>query len=587
MSISKIYKPKIKNSIQKKIIKVILITVSIAFIISSIYSYKYFFNVLKEQTVHNEEQKLLQTAYQLKNKQNEMISIARQIAIDEEIQRILKKDRNLDVFDRLVEEDYIRKQLAIYITMKPYLCSVGIIRADRKIFSSNQTERNFDFAKESWYKEFKANRVNQGFSKVHLYTVEQGTLKREVISYVMSFKDIQCGHKVIGDIIINVGFSELVKELIPDEYLLKGYGLYDRWGNRIIGYGEITPSIEEILQTIKSKETLSNGNIILTNTDLQDQWILVSEISEELLLRRLRYIKYFFIIVYLVVFCTLFLITHILIGKFMKPINLLHQAAIEVGKGNFEIHIDIKTHDEWEVLGNTFNQMVDNVQELILASINHEKVIKEIEISRLMLQINPHFIYNTLNSIVYMAQIAENEDIIRFTNAFISLLQDTLSIKENDIFVTMRQEMKNVEHYLILQKYRYPNKFDIEYSLDESILDCKVPNVLVQPIVENAIFHGLSSKLGKGTLKIILMKKQEDVIIRIEDNGVGMSEEQMKKLLEHEKSNSSKMRTIGIANVCKRIENIYGEGYGITITSKLDQGTSVKIKIPYHQYEAS
>lgn len=587
MNTLKIYKHKIKNSIKKKLIRTVLVTTGIAFVVSSVCSYKYFFNVLKEQTVYDEEQKLMQIAYQLKNRQNELISLARQIAIDEEIQKGLKKDRNADVFDRLVREEYIRKQLATYIAMTPYLYSVAIIKEDGKIFSSNQTEINFDFEKERWYKEFKAHGVSQGFSEVHLYTGEQGTSKKEVISYVMNFKEIQGEHKVIGDIIINFGFSELVQGLILDDHLLKGYRLYDRWGNTIIGYRDITPSIEEILQARKSKDTLSNGNIILTNATLHDKWILVSEISEELLIRKLRYIKYFFIFVFSLASCALFSITYVLIGKFMSPINVLHQASIEVGKGNFDIDIDIKTNDEWEVLGNTFNQMVNDVQELISTSVNHEKVIKEMEISRLMLQINPHFIYNTLNSIVYMAQIAENEDIIKFTNAFISLLQDTLSIKKNNIFVTIGQEMKNIEHYLILQKYRYPNKFDIEYNLDESILDCKIPNVLVQPIVENAVFHGLSSKLGKGTLRIVLMKEQEDVIIKIEDNGLGMSEEQIKQLLNHEESDSSKMRTIGIANVCQRIKNIYGEGYGITIKSKLGQGTSVKIKIPYHQYEVS
>ena len=278
----------------------------------------------------------------------------------------------------------------------------------------------------------------------------------------------------------------------------------------------------------------------------------------------------------------LFLFLYGYIHTITKPIEILHEAALEVGKGDLDVEVNITTSDELAVLGRTFNQMISDIKRRMEESIAYEKATKDLEIDRLMRQINPHFIYNTLNSIVYLAQIQGNKDIVKFSNAFISLLQDTLRVGADDIFTSMKQEIQNVKNYLILQLYRYPDRFTVEYEIEEEVLDCRVPNVLIQPIVENAIFHGVAAKPQQGKMKLTIKRKGEHIEILVEDDGLGMEPETVKRLLEGE-SDTGQTHSIGVSNVKKRIEHIYGNGYGIQIFSKLGEGTKVMLEIPYEK----
>ena len=229
--------------------------------------------------------------------------------------------------------------------------------------------------------------------------------------------------------------------------------------------------------------------------------------------------------------------------------------------------------------------MVQDLQNLLEESVEHEKNIREMEINRLMLQINPHFIYNTLNSIVYMAQMKGDTDIVKFANAFISLLQDTLRVEKDSIYISMRQEVKNIRNYLTIQEYRYPDRFQTDYQVDEDVLDCEVPNVLIQPIVENAIFHGLAGKIEPGRLCIEARREEECLVIRVVDDGIGMSRDKVEELLASDEEIKGKMRTIGVANVSRRIAEIYGDGYGLQIVSEEGVGTRVTVTIPYRRYQ--
>lgn len=147
--------------------------------------------------------------------------------------------------------------------------------------------------------------------------------------------------------------------------------------------------------------------------------------------------------------------------------------------------------------------------------------------------------------------------------------------------IRLDQEIRNIKNYIVLQEYRYPDRFEVEYEYEEDVLSCEVPNVLLQPIVENAIFHGLLGKMEKGKLNIILRRQKNDLYILVIDNGVGMDKEKVGDLLKREENIDGEMRQIGIANVCGRIKQIYGKTYGIKINSELDRGTCVEIKVPY------
>ncbi|MBS5195986.1 MAG: hypothetical protein KHY93_02345 [Clostridiales bacterium] len=145
----------------------------------------------------------------------------------------------------------------------------------------------------------------------------------------------------------------------------------------------------------------------------------------------------------------------------------------------------------------------------------------------------------------------------------------------------MDQELKNIKNYLLLQAYRYPNRFDVFYEIDENVLDTQIPNVFLQPIVENAVFHGLAAKMDKGHLWIRVCRNMQNVEITIEDDGVGMSVETLEEIMRAEDPVKGEMRTIGVGNVIQRIRHIYGDEYRLDIESAPGKGTKVNIIIPY------
>ncbi len=590
-----------KRTIRTKIMLMVFIPVIAAFLISGIGASQYFYRILESHTVMGEDQKLAQTARQLQYIQNNVINIAKQIVIDEQVQNLLREERNEDVLESLITERSVKQTLRTYINQFPYIYGVTIVSPEMDSYSSNQTEGKFNPEEEIWYTKFKDTGLYKGFSAPHIYTLEQGIQKKEVVSYIMSFKDIRNGKDILGDIILHAGVPEMEKYAKLDTGLLSGYALYDRGGNAILHNGSISMPFPEVKQQTGRQIQLINKNTILVNRSLDDGWMMVSEVSNTLLLKQLKYIKLFFLAIFMGAISILALVLYFCIRNITKPLEQLHTAAVQVGKGDFEIAVDIRTNDELMVLGEAFNTMVADIKRRMEESIQYEKTTKEMEINRLMLQINPHFIYNTLNSIVYMAQIEGNKEIVRFSNAFISLLQDTLRVQKDSIFISMEQELKNIKNYLLLQSYRYPQRFDVIYDIDESVCQAAVPNVLIQPIVENAIFHGLAGKTEKGILEIIICRIKgitDDIRITIRDNGLGMEEDVVKRILNQDDSIQGQMRTIGVGNVKSRIEHIYGKqsgsrqangcknetgkkNYGMEIKSTPGKGTEVVLYIPF------
>lgn len=572
-----------KHSIRKKIVSVVLLTVSIAFIVSDIVASAYFYGVQKKNTVEGEAYKLQQAADQLKNSQEKIVSMAKQIVVNDELQQLLREETKEDVFQSLIVGNAVKRICRTFINEQSYIYGVTIITEEGNSYSSNMTEGDFIPEREEWYLAFKESGKNSGFSPVHTYISEQGNQYLEAVSFVMSFRDVRGNHEILGDIILHVSLREIAAYAQMPGNLLSGAALYDSWGQMLTSEGEISLGYEEIRDLGDAKTSLENSNILLKNAELEDGWILALEVSNQLLIRQLRFIPLFFLLIFLIAETLLFLVLYGYIHTITKPIEVLHQAAIEVGKGDLDVEVDICTSDELAVLGKTFNQMISDIRHQMEESIAYEKATKELEIDRLMLQINPHFIYNTLNSIVYMAQIQGNKDIVKFANAFISLLQATLRVDAEDIFIPMKQEIQNIQNYLLLQSYRYPGRFDAVYELEEEVLDCRIPNVLIQPIVENAIFHGVAGSLKRGTLKIQMKKIQDRIEIVVEDDGLGMEPETVRQLLGEGKAGKDGIHSIGVANVRKRIEHIYGKEYGIHIESEVGKGTRVTLSIPYEK----
>ena len=247
----------------------------------------------------------------------------------------------------------------------------------------------------------------------------------------------------------------------------------------------------------------------------------------------------------------------------------------------FEADADHFTHRsvggtrEVQELSNSFGHMVLRIQQLMSTVRQEEVNLRKTELKALQAQINPHFLYNTLDSIAWMCEQGRNTDAVKMVHALARLFR--ISISKGHELIPIAKEIEHAESYLQIQKYRYKNQFTYEFDVDPACLDYYCNKITLQPIIENAINHGLDLMVEEGCIWVQVLQDGEDILFRVRDNGVGMSQEQLQAIFQRD----PKDRTgIGIKNVNDRLKIYFGKQYGLRITSELDVGTCVEIRMP-------
>jgi two-component system, sensor histidine kinase YesM len=266
-------------------------------------------------------------------------------------------------------------------------------------------------------------------------------------------------------------------------------------------------------------------------------------------------------------------------SKITKNLRRLRKSMKWVKEGNLSIPANIRSEDEVGQLYQVFVEMIEKVKQLMNGIEKREKQKREAELSVLQAQISPHFLYNTLNTIKYLARLRNADNIEEVSGSLIDLLRGVLGNTRE--FLTIREELEFVRSYVNIQKYKYMDPFSVHFQVDSSLLDCKILKLLLQPVVENAIIHGIGS-LEQGGMIIIKILKEDDVMkIAVTDNGVGMTTEKIDLVLRHKTSgNTARFSGMGVSNVHERILLMYGEPYGVKIFSEPGMYTTVEILIP-------
>lgn len=260
-------------------------------------------------------------------------------------------------------------------------------------------------------------------------------------------------------------------------------------------------------------------------------------------------------------------------GKIQKVLAAMKQ----VSDGNLSIQLPAKeSTNEFSELHHGFNNMVAEINSLIDTVYKAQILQKESEFKALQAEINPHFLYNTLDTICWQAKFSGNEEIFQTAFSLAALLRASVGNKK--VYVTIEEELSNVNDYLLIQKARYRDRFTANIQIPDQLLHYQIPKLILQPIVENAFVHGLEPKRGQGILTITGIKTGEDIVIKVSDNGVGMSGEEIDQALNQKED--SPVRSIGLVNVHKRLNLLYGDAYGIQIKSILEEGTAVLLTFP-------
>lgn len=277
------------------------------------------------------------------------------------------------------------------------------------------------------------------------------------------------------------------------------------------------------------------------------------------------------------------LVSFYLSRQISRPIKRLEKLMRRVEKGDFSSSMSVSGAYEVEQLSVRFNAMIARIRELMEQIIHEQEAKRKSELEVLQAQINPHFLYNTLNSVVRMAGSGKNEEVVTTITSLSKLFR--ISLSRGKTVIPVREELEHVRHYLIIQQLRFKAKFHFTLEAPEEALSLMTLKLILQPIVENAIHHGIEPMADVGQVRITVALEGEEVVFRIQDNGVGIPPERLLPLQSGEPArpstaHSSSGSGVGLGNVRERIRLYYGNPYSLQIDSVLEEGTTVTIRIP-------
>lgn len=280
-----------------------------------------------------------------------------------------------------------------------------------------------------------------------------------------------------------------------------------------------------------------------------------------------------FLAIILLVFANMFIS-----AKIANPIKALENSVKELEQGSQNVDIAIGGSHEIQHLGKTIKSMVKQMHKLMGDIVYEQELKRQRELDALQAQINPHFLYNTLDSIVWMVENERYKEAITMVTALAGFFRIGLNKGKN--IITIKDELKHAENYITIQHMRFKDKFTFKINADEDVLNFATIKLIVQPLIENAVYHGMEFMDGDGEIVVNAYKKDNELYIDVIDNGMGIPPEVADKLLTHESRSKGKGSGVGLKNVQERIQLYFGKEYGLSILSEPDEGTLIRIHLP-------
>lgn len=397
-----------------------------------------------------------------------------------------------------------------------------------------------------------------------------------------------------GVLFIDLNYSSISSLCEKISLGTKGYVfILDEKGNiiyhpkqQLLYNGLLDEKIEQILSTPKG----GNGNFLsddgkrlytVTKSE-KTGWSVVGVTYLDELLSRSKEIQKLHIALAVCLIFAATVISMMLSSAITKPITRLRGTMKEVEQGNLEVQMSFpKARNEIKDLVDSFNVMVERIKELVKKNKEEQEEKRKSEFKALQAQINPHFLYNTLDSIIWMAESNKNKEVIQMTSALSKLLRKSISNQKET--VTVAEEIEYVSEYLKIQQMRYHDKLTYEIAVDREIMNCSIAKLVLQPLVENAIYHGIKTKEGKGHITINGAVEDGNAVLRIHDDGVGMDAETLSHIFDGNKGDS--ISKVGVSNVNSRLKLYYGEAYGLKYNSSIGHGTCVTVTVPMETWQ--
>lgn len=573
----------------------------IPILLITMFSYYHILNIVNDNNKKLMKYNLSRTKTTLEISVESYQDILVQIYSDDDVVHLINKINRGE--DLVVSKNHLRRILRAYLYAKDYIRDLSIITEDGTLVFYDSITGSI--TRSSWI-------PNLGIDQKQLYNKYIDENKMFVISTSEAKESLNernflfhLGHRIvdynrrnenIGIIIMSVdeqmlhnictgdGQDSVAYSFIVDrEGKLVSYKDKDLLGSTMIN-GEKDKKLQyqdfAIQQNIFDRDSVSidyvhdeklNWDIV----NVSNQHEVLDEIKQQ---QGITFTIFSFSVAILIVIIAF--LTRELTGSIKSVVRIMQSA--EEGRRQERVEIDRKMPSEVKVIAHQYNTTMDRLLESVETEKRLDRQKKDAEITALEAQLNPHFLYNTLDSIIWMAEWGKNQEVVRMTSSLAKLLRRSIS-NEQEV-VTVAEEAAYTETYLSIQKMRYKDKLEYEILVDPEIMQEKVIKLILQPLVENAIYHGIKYKEGKGLIRIRGFRKGDQMILLVQDDGKGMDVEALAHIFEKH-TRDTRSNGVGLNNVNERIQLYYGEEYGISFQSSPGKGTEAAIRLPFGREE--
>lgn len=577
------------KSIKVKVATGTMVLFLIIILISNGLMYALFRNILKVEALKKNKEVVSQYAILIEGFLEDIELIGQSIIVDNEIQTFCSNPKeDLDYY----KVSNVMKKLNKLIAIKTYIHSAVLISEDQVYWSKHPFDSFFKNELETpFFTDVLSKEQESFFTSIYKFPYEN-LGESNIVIYVKNIYDLNNPTKKIGKLLINIETSYLEKILKPmiqnyDDFIVTNDNeLIYNYNNENYDIFNNPKGKKEFLESIANQNNgirEFNKGYVTWNHVKNFDWNVIVYLNKNSITSEANYILIFFIVFIPITIVAAFAIIYILTNKIISPIEKLSSGLMEFSKGNMNVQLAIKTGDELESLSNQFNNMVLSTNNYIEEKIKDEKIKKKFKFDMLMSKIYPHFLYNTLNSVVYMARRDGNKDIVSMVRSLILILHDSMAVHKQQIFDTLYNELQVVEAYCNIQNFRYKNKFQLKIVVSDEVYNAVIPKNILQPIIENSIFHGIVPLEGEGIIEIGAEKQGDRLRIYLCDNGIGISKEKIDLILHTSKEaeSSNTLHFIGLSSIKDRLEYLFLKDYIFHMYSVEGEFTTTVINIPY------
>lgn len=556
----------------------LIMTATLVFIMGGL---QYAFTLYDEQIYAKSSQVLMMSSDKIEEELSRVEEISYNIAVDPHIQQnLLSLQSNVGSYDFYRMEQEIGDELENYVDPENYIQSIYLYDSSGREYFAGDSSSPITNAD----KELALGEADQYEGKIHWMELEGYNGHLLSIRLIRSYENLNFEN--IGKLLVRVNLDKIVSELPKpggeiagnivitkgEEVLYSEKGVGNFTSNHFMADTEQGYSIERI----NGKRTFVNH----ITTDYKD-WTYWSIIPFNAMFSKITAAKYTLVLFFLLMFIVLVTLGFKFLRKITDPIQELASTMLEVREGNFHSVNLLNPRaaangKEVGILYHNFISMIHRIDELIQENISKQLLIKETEFKALQAQINPHFLYNTLESVNWLAKTNDQEQISKMVEALGHLMRYSISFNQD--IITLEEELGIVDSYLTIQKYRFEDRIEVQMDVPSNFSNYKIPKLILQPLLENTFKHAVEPSVQLSVIRLRVYQEEDKLHIRIEDNGPGIDPLILQKVKSGQVT--PKGTGIGLNNIDDRIKLFAGELYGLTIENLMDQGTAITVVLP-------